>query len=160
MHHSHQSYQAVLRGSEVALQILDRLKTRPGKLWPAPHCLLHFLFFCRQYSSKIKKAFSVRYDPFTCSIEVLDKPQKVKNALNQMRDELKNLCFALEKLSWAERHLHGQKYIVKMCLVNHVLYSFKQFYFVLRSSTAATDDSINCNSLEEQQNIDEWTLYT
>ncbi|RXM36717.1 Tyrosine 3-monooxygenase [Acipenser ruthenus] len=53
----------------------------------------------RQYSSKIKKAFSVRYDPFTCSIEVLDKPQKVKNALNQMRDELKNLCFALEKLS-------------------------------------------------------------
>nr|XP_014349001.1 PREDICTED: tyrosine 3-monooxygenase-like [Latimeria chalumnae] len=53
----------------------------------------------RQYASRIKKPFSVRYDPFTCSIEVLDKPQKVKRALNEMKEELRNLCFALEKLS-------------------------------------------------------------
>ncbi|XP_066561587.1 tyrosine hydroxylase 2 isoform X2 [Amia ocellicauda] len=52
----------------------------------------------RQYSSKIKKPFSVRYDPFTCTIEVLDKPQKVRNALSQMREDLKILYAALEKL--------------------------------------------------------------
>nr|XP_033807671.1 tyrosine 3-monooxygenase-like [Geotrypetes seraphini] len=51
----------------------------------------------RQYTLKIKRPFSVRYDPFTCSIEVLDSPQKVKNALSQMKEELKNLCFALER---------------------------------------------------------------
>uniref|UniRef100_A0A4W3IEW1 Tyrosine 3-monooxygenase n=1 Tax=Callorhinchus milii TaxID=7868 RepID=A0A4W3IEW1_CALMI len=38
----------------------------------------------RIYASKIKKPFSVHYDPFTCSVELLDKPQKVKIALNQM----------------------------------------------------------------------------
>ncbi|XP_028669877.1 tyrosine hydroxylase 2 [Erpetoichthys calabaricus] len=53
----------------------------------------------RYYCSKIKKPFSIYYDPFTCSIEVLDKPQKIKNTLYQIREELKNLCFALEKLS-------------------------------------------------------------
>ncbi|XP_029453334.1 tyrosine 3-monooxygenase-like [Rhinatrema bivittatum] len=52
----------------------------------------------RQYALKIKKPFSVHYDPFTCSIEVLDSPQKVKNALSQMKDELKSLCCALERV--------------------------------------------------------------
>ncbi|XP_075456728.1 tyrosine 3-monooxygenase-like [Ascaphus truei] len=53
----------------------------------------------RIYAMKIKKPFSLRYDPFTCSVEVLDSPQKVKNALNQIKDELKSLCFALDKVS-------------------------------------------------------------
>ncbi|MBN3321983.1 TY3H monooxygenase, partial [Atractosteus spatula] len=53
----------------------------------------------RQYSSKIKKPFAVRYDPFTCRIEVLDELQKVKGGLSQMREDLKLLHSAVEKLS-------------------------------------------------------------
>uniref|UniRef100_A0A8C8CMC8 Biopterin-dependent aromatic amino acid hydroxylase family profile domain-containing protein n=1 Tax=Oncorhynchus tshawytscha TaxID=74940 RepID=A0A8C8CMC8_ONCTS len=52
----------------------------------------------RQYSSSIKRPFSVRYDPFTCSLEVLDQPSKIQHALGQMRDDLKILHSALEKL--------------------------------------------------------------
>ncbi|XP_067856123.1 tyrosine hydroxylase 2 [Heptranchias perlo] len=51
------------------------------------------------YASKIRKAFSVHYDPLTCSVEVLDKPHKVKEVLTQIWEELKNLSFALDKLS-------------------------------------------------------------
>ncbi|KAJ8392349.1 hypothetical protein AAFF_G00077130 [Aldrovandia affinis] len=52
----------------------------------------------RRYSLTIRKAFSVRYDPFTCSMEVLDQPGKIQNALSQMREDLKTLHNALEKL--------------------------------------------------------------
>ncbi|XP_061107028.1 tyrosine hydroxylase 2 [Conger conger] len=51
-----------------------------------------------RYSMTIQKPFSVRYDPFTCSMEVLDQPGKIQNALSQMREDLKILHSALEKL--------------------------------------------------------------
>uniref|UniRef100_A0A4W5PWF7 Tyrosine hydroxylase 2 n=1 Tax=Hucho hucho TaxID=62062 RepID=A0A4W5PWF7_9TELE len=52
----------------------------------------------RRYSSSIQRPFSVRYDPFTCSLEVLNQPSKIQHALGQMRDDLKILHSALEKL--------------------------------------------------------------
>ncbi|KAG9345673.1 hypothetical protein JZ751_008817 [Albula glossodonta] len=52
----------------------------------------------RRYSLAIQKPFSVRYDPFTSSLEVLDQPGKIQNALSQMREDLKILHCALEKL--------------------------------------------------------------
>ncbi|TMS02893.1 Tyrosine 3-monooxygenase [Larimichthys crocea] len=52
----------------------------------------------RRYSAAIKRPFAVRYDPFTCSVEVLDQPSKIQNALSQMREDLKTLHGALEKL--------------------------------------------------------------
>ncbi|XP_051886693.1 tyrosine hydroxylase 2 [Pristis pectinata] len=51
------------------------------------------------YASKIRKPFSLRYDPLTCSVEILDKPHKVKDALTQVREDLRILCSALDKLS-------------------------------------------------------------
>uniref|UniRef100_A0A8C4Y5S6 Tyrosine 3-monooxygenase n=1 Tax=Gopherus evgoodei TaxID=1825980 RepID=A0A8C4Y5S6_9SAUR len=53
----------------------------------------------QKYALKIKKPFSLHYDPFTCSIEVLNTLQKIKNTLSQMKEELKNLCCALENIS-------------------------------------------------------------
>ncbi|XP_063786588.1 tyrosine 3-monooxygenase-like [Pseudophryne corroboree] len=53
----------------------------------------------RQYAVKMKKPFYLRYDPLTCSIEVLDSFQKVRTALGQIKDELQSLCSALDKMS-------------------------------------------------------------
>uniref|UniRef100_A0A3Q2D4H3 Tyrosine hydroxylase 2 n=1 Tax=Cyprinodon variegatus TaxID=28743 RepID=A0A3Q2D4H3_CYPVA len=53
----------------------------------------------RKYSASIKRPFAVRYDPFTCNVEVLDQPSKIQNALSQVREDLKTLHSALEKLS-------------------------------------------------------------
>ncbi|KAM5172334.1 tyrosine 3-monooxygenase-like [Mantella aurantiaca] len=51
-----------------------------------------------QYALKMKKMFSLRYDPLTCSVEVLDSIQKVQAALSQIKDELNSLCSALDKI--------------------------------------------------------------
>ncbi|KAG9490526.1 hypothetical protein GDO78_006065 [Eleutherodactylus coqui] len=53
----------------------------------------------RQYAMKIKKPFYLRYDPFTCSVEILDSFQKVRTALCQIKDELMSLCSALDTIS-------------------------------------------------------------
>ncbi|XP_037244168.1 tyrosine 3-monooxygenase-like isoform X3 [Falco rusticolus] len=53
----------------------------------------------QNYAMKIKKPFSLHYDPFTSSVEVMNTPQKVKRTLCQMKEELKNLCLVLENLS-------------------------------------------------------------
>ncbi|NXU50334.1 TY3H monooxygenase, partial [Turnix velox] len=53
----------------------------------------------QSYMMKMKKPFSLHYDPFTCSTEVMKAPPKVKRAVSQMKEELKNLSLALENLS-------------------------------------------------------------
>ncbi|XP_006138137.2 tyrosine 3-monooxygenase-like [Pelodiscus sinensis] len=53
----------------------------------------------QKYALKIKKPFFLHYDPLTCSVEVLNTAQKIKNTLGQMKQEVKTLCFALEKMS-------------------------------------------------------------
>ncbi|XP_073506775.1 tyrosine 3-monooxygenase-like [Phyllobates terribilis] len=52
----------------------------------------------RQYAVNMIKPFYLWYDPFTCSVEILDSSQKVRTALCQIKDELKSLCSALDKL--------------------------------------------------------------
>uniref|UniRef100_A0AAQ4PPN0 Tyrosine hydroxylase 2 n=1 Tax=Gasterosteus aculeatus aculeatus TaxID=481459 RepID=A0AAQ4PPN0_GASAC len=53
----------------------------------------------RRYSATIKRPFAVRYDPFTCSVEVLDQPGKIQDSLSRLRGDLKTLQSALEKFS-------------------------------------------------------------
>lgn len=47
----------------------------------------------------IKRPFSVRFDPYTTSIEVLDNPLKIQGGLECVKDELKMLADALSVLS-------------------------------------------------------------
>ncbi|XP_053335416.1 tyrosine 3-monooxygenase isoform X1 [Clarias gariepinus] len=53
----------------------------------------------RMYSMKIKRPFSVRFDPYTNSIEVLDNPLKIRGGLESLKDELKILADALSVLA-------------------------------------------------------------
>lgn len=48
----------------------------------------------------IKRPFSVRFDPYTSSVEVLDNPLKIQGGLDGVKDELKMLTDALSVLSW------------------------------------------------------------
>ena len=43
----------------------------------------------------IKRPFSVRFDPYTSSVEVLDNPLKIQGGLEGVKDELKVLSDAL-----------------------------------------------------------------
>ncbi|KAI5626880.1 tyrosine 3-monooxygenase [Silurus asotus] len=53
----------------------------------------------RMYSMGIKRPFSVRFDPYTNSIEVLDNPLKIRGGLESVKDELKVLTDALNVLA-------------------------------------------------------------
>uniref|UniRef100_A0A3P8VHA2 Tyrosine 3-monooxygenase n=1 Tax=Cynoglossus semilaevis TaxID=244447 RepID=A0A3P8VHA2_CYNSE len=53
----------------------------------------------RTYVAGIKRPFSVRFDPYTSSIEVMDNPLKIQGALEGVKDELKMLSDALSVLS-------------------------------------------------------------
>uniref|UniRef100_A0A8C1IEJ0 Tyrosine 3-monooxygenase n=1 Tax=Cyprinus carpio TaxID=7962 RepID=A0A8C1IEJ0_CYPCA len=52
----------------------------------------------RTYVTRIKRPFSVRFDPYTDSIEVLDNPLKIQQGLETIKDELKILTDALNVL--------------------------------------------------------------
>ncbi|XP_054632383.1 tyrosine 3-monooxygenase [Dunckerocampus dactyliophorus] len=53
----------------------------------------------RTYVAGIHRPFSVRFDPYTSSIEVLDNPLKIQGGLEGVKDELKMLTDALSVLS-------------------------------------------------------------
>lgn len=57
------------------------------------------IFNDRTYSLGIKRPFSVRFDPYTNSIEVLDNPLKIRGGLELVKDELKVLTDALNVLA-------------------------------------------------------------
>lgn len=67
------------------------------------HALISHLIlsqiFTRTYVAGIKRPFSVRYNPYTCSVEVLDNPLKIQGGLEGVKDEIKVLTDALAVLS-------------------------------------------------------------
>uniref|UniRef100_A0A3Q3FZN7 phenylalanine 4-monooxygenase n=1 Tax=Kryptolebias marmoratus TaxID=37003 RepID=A0A3Q3FZN7_KRYMA len=52
----------------------------------------------RKFASTITRPFSVRYNPYTQSIEVLDNTQQLTNLANCIHGDLGKLCEALRKL--------------------------------------------------------------
>ncbi|RKP24770.1 putative phenylalanine hydroxylase [Syncephalis pseudoplumigaleata] len=53
----------------------------------------------RAFAASLKRPFSVRYNPYTESIEVLDSKEKVHHYAQTIRAEMSNLCDALERLA-------------------------------------------------------------
>ncbi|XP_055987773.1 LOW QUALITY PROTEIN: tyrosine 3-monooxygenase [Sorex fumeus] len=53
----------------------------------------------RSYAARIERPFSVRLDPYTLSIEVLDSPRAVRRSLGGVQDELHVLANALSAIS-------------------------------------------------------------
>ncbi|KAM9328148.1 phenylalanine-4-hydroxylase [Pholidichthys leucotaenia] len=53
----------------------------------------------RKFAATIPRPFSVRYNPYTQSIEVLNNTQQLKNLADSINSELGKLCEALRKLA-------------------------------------------------------------
>ncbi|OZJ05067.1 hypothetical protein BZG36_02107, partial [Bifiguratus adelaidae] len=52
----------------------------------------------REYAASLDRPFSVKYNPFTETIEVLDSKDKIVRYAQTIRDDLRNLTAALEQL--------------------------------------------------------------
>ncbi|XP_057583986.1 tyrosine 3-monooxygenase isoform X2 [Hippopotamus amphibius kiboko] len=53
----------------------------------------------RSYASRIQRPFSVKFDPYTLAIDVLDSPHAIQRALDGVQDELHVLTHALSAIS-------------------------------------------------------------
>lgn len=67
-------------------------------------------FGFRNFAATIPRPFSVRYDPYTQRIEVLDNTQQLKILADSINSEVGILCSALQKIKWT----HGQNLIWKL----------------------------------------------
>ncbi|XP_023039281.1 tyrosine 3-monooxygenase isoform X4 [Piliocolobus tephrosceles] len=52
----------------------------------------------RSYAARIQRPFSVKFDPYTLAIDVLDSPQAVRRSLEGVQDELDTLAHALSAI--------------------------------------------------------------
>ncbi|XP_036077100.1 tyrosine 3-monooxygenase isoform X2 [Rousettus aegyptiacus] len=52
----------------------------------------------RSYASRIQRPFSVKFDPYTLAIDVLDSPHAIRRSLEQVQDELHTLATALSAI--------------------------------------------------------------
>ncbi|XP_027800427.2 tyrosine 3-monooxygenase isoform X1 [Marmota flaviventris] len=53
----------------------------------------------RGYASRIQRPFSVKFDPYTMAIDVLDSPHTIRRSLEGVQDELHTLTHALSAIS-------------------------------------------------------------
>ncbi|KAM5248207.1 tyrosine 3-monooxygenase [Ctenodactylus gundi] len=53
----------------------------------------------RSYASRIQRPFSVKFDPYTLAIDVLDRPHIICHSLEGIQDELHTLAHALSAIS-------------------------------------------------------------
>ncbi|XP_049992429.1 tyrosine 3-monooxygenase [Alexandromys fortis] len=53
----------------------------------------------RNYASRIQRPFSVKFDPYTLAIDVLDNPHTIRRSLEGIQDELHTLTHALSVIS-------------------------------------------------------------
>ncbi|XP_069326503.1 tyrosine 3-monooxygenase [Eulemur rufifrons] len=53
----------------------------------------------RSYASRIQRPFSVKFDPYTQAVDVLDSPRAVLRSLEGVQDELHTLAHALSAIS-------------------------------------------------------------
>ncbi|XP_012507410.1 PREDICTED: tyrosine 3-monooxygenase isoform X4 [Propithecus coquereli] len=53
----------------------------------------------RSYASRIQRPFSVKFDPYTRAVDVLDSPRAVLRSLEGVQDELHTLAHALSAIS-------------------------------------------------------------
>lgn len=55
--------------------------------------------FCRRYARTIKRSFSVVYDPFTRSVEVIRKVQDMTGTIERFKADLSAVIDAFEAVS-------------------------------------------------------------
>lgn len=56
-----------------------------------------FFFSIREFAAKIPRPFSVRYNPYTQSVEVLDSKDQIMKLANDIRGDVSTLHDALSK---------------------------------------------------------------
>lgn len=95
-------------------RVLKRPKKKWGKLfsltqksnflffnsWEEKKKEVNFLFFSsRDFAKSINRPFSVYFNPYTQSIEILKDTRSIENVVQDLRSDLNTVCDALSKMN-------------------------------------------------------------
>ena len=58
-----------------------------------------FCWFCRDFAKSITRPFSVYFNPYTQSIEILKDTRSIENVVQDLRSDLNTVCDALNKMN-------------------------------------------------------------
>lgn len=59
----------------------------------------YFCLFCRDFAKSITRPFSVYFNPYTQSIEILKDTRSIENVVQDLRSDLNTVCDALNKMN-------------------------------------------------------------
>lgn len=76
-------------GSSLRSKALSPHRETEGACRPLP----------RSYAARIQRPFSVKFDPYTQAIDVLDSPRAIRSSLEGIQDEMHALAHALSAIS-------------------------------------------------------------
>lgn len=92
-------------------KVLKKPKKRWGKLFPLTlksnflffsgrkKEVLIFFFSFRDFAKSINRPFSVYFNPYTQSIEILKDTRSIENVVQDLRSDLNTVCDALSKMN-------------------------------------------------------------
>lgn len=92
-------------------KVLKKPKKRWGKLFPLTQKsnflffsgwnkrVVNFLFSFRDFAKSINRPFSVYFNPYTQSIEILKDTRSIENVVQDLRSDLNTVCDALSKMN-------------------------------------------------------------
>lgn len=78
-------------GSVLSFCLLNQWGLIP---YPSLCCL-----FCRDFAKSITRPFSVYFNPYTQSIEILKDTRSIENVVQDLRSDLNTVCDALNKMN-------------------------------------------------------------
>lgn len=61
--------------------------------------VVNFLFSFRDFAKSINRPFSVYFNPYTQSIEILKDTRSIENVVQDLRSDLNTVCDALSKMN-------------------------------------------------------------
>lgn len=124
-------------------KVLKRPKKRWGKLFPLTLKSnffssvvdkkegVNFLFSFRDFAKSINRPFSVYFNPYTQSIEILKDTRSIENVVQDLRSDLNTVCDALSKMNrylgiWYMSHcdLLSAAYSVAILVTSHDMANF------------------------------------
>lgn len=92
-------------------KVLKKPKKRWGRLFPLTQNLIfsslvvgkkrsvNFLVSFRDFAKSINRPFSVYFNPYTQSIEILKDTRSIENVVQDLRSDLNTVCDALSKMN-------------------------------------------------------------
>lgn len=108
------------------------------------HISFYFCLFCRDFAKSITRPFSVYFNPYTQSIEILKDTRSIENVVQDLRSDLNTVCDALNKMN---------QYLGIWCLEPMLLPAWSFCSLAAIPSVSYSTNNLLCHGLANKHTI-------